>query len=123
MTFNYTSAADTARGLLVNFGQVVQLQRATEPSYDPVTGEYTPGGTATADAVAVLLPAGNDAGKTFGENGVVRVDDRKVIVEAGFEPDELTTLVDASGSVWRFVNVVTLAPAGTAVIYKGFVRR
>lgn len=121
MAFDYAASAATAAGLLDNFGQTVTLTRTTEPAYDPVTGVYTPGGTTTASAKAVLLPAGEDAGKQFGESGVIRVDDRKVIVDAAI--DELTTITDAGGTVWRVVNAVELAPAGTMVLFKGFVRK
>lgn len=123
MTFDYAAAANTARGLLVQFGQVVQVQRVTEPVYDPGTGEHTPGTTTAVDAVAILLPVGDDAGKQFGDNGVVRVDDRKYIIEAGVTVDELSVLTDANGDVWSVLNAVALAPAGEAVIYKGFVRK
>lgn len=123
MTFNYTAAANTARALLVNFGQVVQVQRVTAPAYDPVTGTYTPGTTTAADAVAVLLPVGDDAGKQFGDGGVIRVDDRKFIIEAGVEIDELSTVTDTDGAVWAVINAAKLAPAGEAVIYKGFLRK
>lgn len=123
MSFDYAASAADASELLREFGQTVTLSRTTEPVYDPITGEYTGGGTVTASALAVLLPVGDDAGKQFGENGVVRVDDRKVIVEAGAAVDELTTLTDAGGLVWTFVNVTVLAPAGTVVLYKGFARK
>lgn len=121
MAFDYSASAATAAALLDNFGQTVTLTRTTEPTYDPVTGTYTPGSTSTATAKAVLLPAGEDAGKQFGESGVVRVDDRKVIADAPF--DEMTKITDAAGTVWAVVNAVALDPAGTAVLYKGFVRR
>ena len=123
MTFNYTAAANTARGLLLQFGQVVQVQRVTAPAYDPATGTYTPGTTTAADAVAVLLPVGDDAGKQFGDGGVIRVDDRKFIIEAGVEIDELSTVTDTDGATWSVLNAAKLAPAGEAVIYKGFLRK
>lgn len=121
MAFDYSASAATAAALLGNFGQTVTLTRTSEPTYNPITGAYTPGGTTTASAKAFLLPVGDEAGKQFGESGVVRVDDRKVIADAAF--DEMTKITDAAGTVWTVVNAVALAPAGTAVLYKGFVRK
>ena len=123
MKFNYPASAATARRLLDYFGQTVTLSRTSDPVYDPITGDYTGGGTVSSEAIAVLLPAGDEAGSQFGEGGVIRVDDQKVTIEAGFEPDELTTLTDVRGNEWRFVNVTEIAPSGESVIYKGFVRR
>lgn len=123
MKFNYPASAATARRLLDQFGQTITLSRTSDPVYDPITGEYTGGGTVTTTAFGVLLPVGDEAGNTLGDGGVIRADDRKFIIDASAEPDALTTLTDAGGGVWNIVNVVSLAPAGYNVLYKGFVRR
>ena len=123
MSFDYALSAATARRLLEQFGQTVTLSRTSDPVYDPVTGEYAGGGTVTSTAFGVLLPVGDEAGNTLGDGGVVRADDRKFIVDSGASLDALTTLTDAGGGVWSIVNVVSLAPAGVNVLYKGIVRR
>lgn len=123
MSFDYAASANTARRLLEQFGQQITLSRTSDPVYDPITGEYTGGGIVTSEVVGVLLPVGDEAGNTLSDGGVVRADDRKFIVDASAEPDALTTLTDAGGGVWNIVNVVSLAPAGDNVLYKGFVRR
>ena len=123
MTFDYAASADTAMRMLAKFGQTVTLSRTSDPVYDPITGEYTGGGTVSTTAFGVLLPVGDEAGNTLGDGGVIRADDRKFIVDSGASLDALTTLTDAGGGVWNIVNVVSLAPAGINVLYKGIVRR
>ena len=123
MSFDYTASAETARRMLEQFGQTVTLSRTSDAAYDPITGEYTGGGTVTTTAHGVLLPVGDEAGNTLSDGGVVRADDRKFIIDASAEPDALSTLTDAGGGVWNIVNVVSLAPAGVNVLYKGYVRR
>lgn len=123
-TFDYAPLTQTARDLLARFGQQVTLSRTTAPVYDPVTGEYTGGGTETATVNAAILPVGGMEGQEYGEGGLIRSSDRKALIEsAGFEPDEATTLTDAGGGAWNIETVVEVAPAGDVVVYKAVLRR
>ena len=121
MAFDYSPIAATAATLLAEFGQTVTLSKVTPGAYDPVTGTYGPGTTATQTASAALLDYSmRESGASFADGSQVRVGDKKCLIEAAgldWPPDEATTLTDAGGVVWQIEKLRTLAPSGVAVLY------
>lgn len=125
MAFDYSPLAETAAGLLLQFGQTVTITRTIPGTYDPVTGTTTGGSTAAESASAAILPVGgNDVGQQLADGSMIRQDDRKAIIEATVEAvTELQTLTDAAGVVWDVKLVNPVAPSGSVVIYKAILRR
>jgi hypothetical protein len=121
MAYDYSPIAATASALLAQFGQAVTLTKVTPGAYDPVTGQYAEGTTATQTASAALLDYSmREAGASFADGSQVRVGDKKCLIEAAglsWAPDEATTLTDAAGVVWQIEKLRTLAPSGVAVLY------
>lgn len=124
MPYNYDPLTATASRLLEKYGQKVALTKTVPGSYDPMTGETTPPTTEAADAFAAILPVGNSVGQQFGDGDMIRQDDRRGIIEnAGFEPDEATTLTDVAGNVYSVRIANAIAPSGQAVVYKAILRK
>lgn len=126
MTFNYAASAATAARLLANFGQTVTLTRTAPGAYDPVTGTTAADTVSTRTAKAVLLDYTlQDSGAQLADGSTIRVGDKKCLIEPGgpWAPDELTTVTDAGGTVWRIDNIRVLAPAGTPVLYTARAQR
>lgn len=117
MAFNYARVADTAARLLDKFGQTVTLTRTVAGGYDPATGVTSPDVTQTAPVRAALLPYSN--GDRLAAGQMIRQGDRKAYIapDAAFQPDALTKLIEADGTVWQLESVEPLAPAGVPVLY------
>lgn len=118
MTFDYARARATADRLLANFGATGAIRRETPgsgPSYDP--GEPT----ITDHPVTLALTAYN-ARQIDGTR--IQAQDRKALVSASASVTPTTSdlLIAADGAILKIVDVKTISPAGTTVIYELQVR-
>lgn len=110
--------AATALRLLTKFGQSITLARTTGSSVDPVTGTVTAGSDASVTTTGVLLKYPD----SMIDGTRIIASDRRMIVsnEQVPDPSDKPTL---NGQDWSIVNIETLSPAGTDVIYELQVRR
>ena len=117
MTF-YDRMAETATRLLTEYGQAITLTRTTGGSVDPVTGAVTAGATTYYTPMGVLRPFPD----RLIDGTRILASDREVVMDSTVAP--LTTdLLTIGGQAWTIINVVTVSPAGTDLVYRVQVRR
>ncbi|ANF26032.1 hypothetical protein [Stutzerimonas stutzeri] len=125
----YDRMASTALRLIEQFGQEITLRDTGPGTYDPVTGQDTPGATIDQPAQAILQDyALQQAGMSYADGTVIRQGDKKILVAAMTEdangqpaqitPPTLTTTVIADGATWTIVNIKEINPAGTPLVYE-----
>lgn len=112
--FDYGRSRATADRLITRFGQAGTIRRAGTPTGDP--WNPTPG--TPVDHACNLVVLDYMAREIDGT--LIRSTDRKVYVAAfglAIEPTEADRVV-IGGAALEIVNVMTLAPAGTAVYFE-----
>lgn len=114
----YSGMAATALSLLQKFGQTITLVRKTGDSVDPVTGAVTAGTDASVTTTGVLSKYPDKM--IDGER--VLVGDRRLILSNEQVP-VTSDLVTIGGYDWSIIEIDTVSPAGTDVIYICQVRR
>lgn len=117
-TFDYAKMAATAARLLEKFGSTVTVKRETGGSVDPVSGVVTSGSQTTYSPNGVLTK--------FPDNLIdgtrIQASDRKLILDDTIAP-LLTDKVTIQGEDWTLQEIMTVNPAGTAIIYECVARR
>lgn len=108
----------TALGLLTKFGQSITLSRETGGSIDPVTGAVTPGADASVTTTGILLKYPD---MMIDGTRILDSDRRLLISNEQIPQPSDKPLIDSQE--WAIVNIETLSPAGTDVIYELQVRR
>jgi len=114
----YDNMGSTALGLLVKFGQSITLARETGESVDPITGAVTAGTDASVTTTGIL--------KLYPDNmvdGTRILDSDRMLILSNEQVPQPTDKPLIDGEEWGVVNISTLSPAGTDVIYKVQVRR
>jgi len=121
-----TSAQLSANRVIASKGQSVTITRQASGSYDPATGSasITP---STQNAKGVILPFSTGLRKMAGSN--IPATDKQCLISpiAVLGADLIApmvddTLTDASGQVYKIVEVNPLAPDGTNVLFDLTVR-
>ena len=113
MSAFYTNASNTARSLLLKFGQAVTLTgTSSSGEYDPATGEVITPTTSSVTGVGALF--GYNANEIDGT--IIQSGDSKLTLYTNGSPEiGMTTVLN--GSTWRVESIDTLAPAGEVVYY------
>jgi len=144
--FNYPKMAETGASLLTKFGRTCQIITPAESAYNPDTGLVEPiGGIATiwdlglttwdgelttwdgnggTDITTYVKLADFDVrGIQYSGNTQIQNDDRYCLVDASI--DEITVDMKAviDGVTWNIIKVEKLAPNGTNVLFKVYIRK
>jgi len=114
----YSDIAATALSLLQKFGQTITLVRVTGASVDPVTGAAVAGTDASVTTTGVL---GKFPDKLIDGTRIL-ASDRRLILSNEQTP-VMSDLVTVNGYNWTIIDIETVSPAGTDVIYICQVRR
>jgi hypothetical protein len=120
MTFDYSRMVATSNRLIERFGQLGSIQRPgtpTGPSYNP-----TPG-TPTSHAARFVITAYSSR-EVDGTR--ILTSDKKALISPGslsIDPTMTDLLIEADGASWKIVDVETLRPAGTTLLYTAQVRK
>lgn len=114
----YESLGDTALTLLVKFGQSITLSRETGGSVDPITGAVTAGTDASVITTGLIKPYPD----AMIDGTRILDSDRELVLSNEYEPLPSDKPV-IGGEEWAIVNITTISPSGTDVIYKVQVRR
>lgn len=119
MTFDYARARATADRLLANFGATGAIRRET-PGSGPA---YNPGDPTVTDYPVTLALTSYNARQVDGTR--IRAEDRKALVSASAAvvPTTSDLLIAADGAILKIVDVKSISPAGTTVLYECQVRR
>ena len=118
MAFDYAKMATTAARLLEKFGQTISVIRTTGETIDPITGAIVAGSDTTYSPKGLLRKYPNEVI----DGTRIETGDRELIVDNTVEP-ALSDKVTVQGEQWTVVNVASINPAGTAVVYFCQVRK
>ena len=114
----YDDMAATALRLLDQFGQAVTINRTTDESTDPVTFVVTAGTDAELATTGIL--------KLYPDRTVdgtrILASDRELVLSDEQEP-LITDTLTIDDQPWSVVDIKTVSPAGTDVVYFVQVRR
>lgn len=121
--FDYVKSQATANKLLKQFGKQWTIKRIVNGEYDPDTGTV-PTTELTSTPYSVLLDY-RSGGMDFAENTLIQAGDKKLLVSAqGLSFDIAQGDLAINGSEqWKIINVKTLKPADTVVMYECQVRK
>lgn len=117
----------TADRMLSAKGQAVTIAGGTPGTYDPATGETTPGSNYSAATSAVLLPL--DKTKKVDGTMIKQGDETLLISALGAndaaiaEPPVNSVVTLADGSTRTIVAIEALAPAGLTIMFDAVVRK
>lgn len=117
-SFDYASMADTALALLERFGSTITLTRTTGSSTNPITGVETPGSDASVTTTGLLKPYPD----RMVDGNRILASDRQLVLSNEQEPLPSDKPV-VGGENWSIVDITTVSPAGTVVVYFCQVRR
>lgn len=116
MAFDYNEAAADAYLLIGGeFGQAITLTKQGNESggFDPVTGDVIAAqSNVSVSGVGVLINYKTDEI----DNGNILAGDAKILCSLTGTP-EINMTVPFNGKTWRVVNITTLQPSGTVVMY------
>lgn len=124
MAFNYNEAAVDALELIAEFGQAITLTKQGNESggFDPVTGDVIaaqPSVTVSGAGVLVNYKTDELGISSFkseeAENNIL-AGDAKILCSLTGTP-EINMTLPFNGKTWRVVNISTLQPSGTVVMY------
>jgi len=114
----YFRMAETAKRLIDRFGQTVEIKRETGEVIDPVTGQVSPGTEESFYPSGVLRPYR----KSLIDGTRIQANDLELVLDNTVNPitsDE----PKINGEYFTVVNVSSIAPGGTPLIYNVQVRR
>lgn len=117
MTF-YSEMAVVAHELLLEFGKPVVLRRVMPGTYDPATGTAA---VTTADLPATGALFDYDlrsSGQGFQPETLIQAGDKQCLLspQGVTEPQSGDFIVDGA-VLWTVINVKSVNPAGTPVLY------
>ena len=118
--FNYSKSAATTLKLLTNFGRDITHRKINEGAYDTATGTTSNTNTDTT-VKAVDLDFKNNGNRYFTDN--VQANDRYALVSAGVASIDVSDQLIIGSVTWNIVNVKTLSPAGTNVLFTCHIRK
>jgi hypothetical protein len=119
LAFDYSGLAETARGLLYEYGQDITFTRQGSAVYDNETGQVTSTET-TFNAKGVIFPYKNGVSQVNGS--LIEKDDQEVYWQGNTAPIPGDTVVVANVA-YKVVSVMAIEPAGINVLYQLQVRR
>lgn len=119
MSFDYAATQATAASILTEFGEDATATRTGGASFNPTTGSYTGGSTTTITSKAVRL--NYRKGEIDGE--MVQRDDARMYFEAGNGAPEIDDNILFDSENYRVMDVTTIAPSDTDVLYELQLRR
>lgn len=120
MSFSYGSLASTALKQIAKFGRSVTLRTVTVGTFDTGTGVTT--GASDADVTVKAVITGYTNKQTDGE--IIRRGDKQVMI-AGSAVTAAPVLNDVvvDDGDYKIVNIETIQPGDTVLLYKLQVRK
>lgn len=119
MTFDYDVMQDLSVDLITEFGQDITLTRVTTGTFNPATGAVT-GDSETDSTIKALI---TDFSDFHIEGSAIQRGDKKVLIAGDITAPTVKDKLTISGTEYMIINVNTISPAGTDVLYKLQVRR
>jgi hypothetical protein len=117
MSFDYAEIAEAAKELITEFGLACTLTKKTAGTNDGVTGTIT-GATTTTHTVNAVV---DNYANSLLDGTLIKRGDKLLYIESDVQPLIGNTI--SIGSVaHKVINVETIAPGGTVVLYQAQVR-
>lgn len=118
--FNYAKSANTAKTLIAKFGRDITHSRVSAGTYNPNTDTFTGAGTTNTTVKACDFAVN---GQDLINNTLIQEGDRYALIEPILASVLTTDLLIIDGVTWTILRVETLAPAGTIVLFKVYIRK
>jgi hypothetical protein len=116
----YDAMAETAKNLIAQYGAIVTIERDVGRVVDAVAGTVTPDSVSTYKANGLFVEITQAVRDSFGGN--VESGDRAIILDA-VKAVQIGDRPLINGNPWRVVELSTLSPAGTPLVYRALVRK
>lgn len=117
MTF-YSGLAATATKLLTEKGQPMIIRRTGVTTRDPAAGSVTESPPVDYDVKGILVGYKD----YFAASELIQRGDRRALIEAGVVTPTKEDQLLADGRAWTIIDVETVSPAGTPILFKLQVR-
>ena len=114
----YDDLATVATTLLTDKGQTISFSRDNVISLDPVTGVETKSDAITFSGVGAVF----DYNASEIDGTVIQQGDNRIVLESTATAPAIGDAATIGGVSHRVINVETVSPGGTVVIYKLQVR-
>lgn len=111
--FDYNNLQKTATKLIANFGAPLTVSRATGQTFNPNTGAYSTGSTATFALKGVR--AQFNVMEAASNN--VQDSDVRILAQSGVTVPLINDSVTFNSIVYRVMDVKTESPSGTDIFY------
>jgi uncharacterized membrane protein YvbJ len=118
----YNGLAATAKSLLTRFGRDITHRKIVEGDYNPDTATVS---NSTVDTTVKAVDF-DFRDKTHGNqyfNQNIQASDRYALVSADVDSIDVSDQLIIGGVTWNIINVKTLAPAGTNVLFTCHIRK
>ena len=116
----YSEMAEMATELITEFGQDIVITRETGEIINPVTGEVEVEASSQEYNVKGIM-------KKYPENLIngkrITSSDREIIMEASVVEPLITDTISINNQEWPIIDITSINPAGTPLIYSVRVRR
>lgn len=116
---NYSRYVKTAKKLVQKYGIPVKFEIPGEDTTDPITGEFTEGTPTHPEPFGVLTKYS----KSSIDGTIIQQGDQLLLVEPSVTIPRTVQEVEVDNEVWQVVDVETIKPGATAILYKVQVRR
>jgi len=120
MSFNYAGLAKTALKQIAKFGRSVTLRTVAAGTFDTSTG--TVSGASNSDVVVKALVTGYKDKQIDGQ--IIRHGDKMVMIAgSAVTTPPVSNDIVVDGGDYKIVNIETIQPGDTVLIYKLQVRK
>ncbi|MCF0055517.1 hypothetical protein [Dyadobacter sp. CY356] len=117
----YSEMADMAKEAIAENGRPVILRRNTEGSYNPATDTFT--GTGNVDENPSALFTEYKQAEIDG-TVIIRGDKKVLLADAALTaPPEYNDIIVDGSDEYKVINIFTVKPGDTSIIYKLQVRK
>lgn len=122
MNHNYTRQVQSALRMIYKFGRNVEVVSAgTGDEYDPTTGQFTTASPVISNIKAVFT---HFEEKEIDGTNVLRTDEKVLFAAASLSAKPASTdKIKDNGTEYNVVNVNTIQPGDTAILYEVQARR
>lgn len=119
MSFAYEPIVQIAQNEITDKGQSVILTRNTPGTFDPATGTVT--GDSTADEIINAVVT--DYREDQIDDAAIKRGDKLLLISAKQAAPEMDDSITIDSLEYQIVDINTVSPGGTDILYKVQVRR
>ena len=120
MTMDYTSIVLSAYNAIKDYGSAATIQVSTKATYNPSTDAHASAATNYPTYALIRNYTENEVNRT----DLIKAGDKEMIIPAyglprlDTQPGKIHIRVYQGGRTWQTINVKTVEPGGTAILFK-----